>query len=116
MITLLLRSWRARVAVEGRSMAPALEPGDWLLVDPDAYARVPPAAGELVLMADPREPGRLLVKRVAEVHDDGRALLVQGDAADESTDWRAFGPVETSAVEGRPWFRYRPLRRFGRVS
>ena len=43
MIARVIRSWRARVAVEGASMRPALEPGDWLLVDPEAYATV--AAG-----------------------------------------------------------------------
>ena len=51
-------------------MAPTLEPGDWLLVDPDAYARRPPVAGELVLAPDPRVPERLLIKRVVEVDPD----------------------------------------------
>ena len=80
MIRRLIRSWGARVAVEGGSMRPTLEPGDWLLADPDAYATRPPAVGDLVLVPDPREPARVLVKRVAEVHDDGRELFVTGDA------------------------------------
>ncbi len=95
-------------------MAPTLLPGDWLLADPDAYHDSPPGAGDLVLVPDPREPSRLLVKRVAEVVDG--ALLVAGDASGESTDSRAFGPVEASAVEGRPWFRYWPPRRWGFIS
>ena len=41
----LRRSWDARVAIEGHSMEPALEPGDWLLVDPDAYAAAATRAG-----------------------------------------------------------------------
>jgi signal peptidase I len=57
----LLRSWHARVAVEGDSMRPTLEPGDWLLVDPLAYGRSPPAVGDLVLVPDPRMPARLRV-------------------------------------------------------
>ncbi len=97
-------------------MRPSLEPGDWLLVDPEAYASVAPAVGELVLVPDPRVPSRLLVKRVAEVHDGGRALIVKGDAQDASTDSRAFGSVDTSAVEGRPWFRYWPPTGVGRIS
>ena len=115
MIRRLIRSWGARVAVEGESMRPTLEPGDWLLGDPDAYADAPPGVGDLVLVPDPREHSRLLVKRVAEVHDGGRELLVAGDAHDTSTDSRAFGPVSSSTVEGRPWFRYWPMRRIGRV-
>ncbi len=64
----------------------------------------------------PRSPERLLVKRVAEIHDDGRELFVTGDAHDESTDSRTFGSVLTGTLEGRPWFRYWPVRRIGRVS
>jgi len=115
MLRRLTRSWRARVAVEGGSMRPTLEPGDWLLVDPGAYRDTPPAVGDLVLVPDPREPSRLLVKRVAEVHDEGRELYVRGDAAAASTDSRTFGSVRTSGVEGRPWFRYWPPSRLGRI-
>ena len=61
----LIRSWAARIAVEGGSMAPTLDAGDWLLVDPDAYSRRGPRSGELVLVRDPRQADRLLVKRVA---------------------------------------------------
>jgi nickel-type superoxide dismutase maturation protease len=116
MIRRLVRSWRARVAVEGDSMRPTLEPGDWLLADPQAYATTAPRVGDLVLVPDPRRPSRLLVKRVSEVHDGGRELFVRGDAAASSTDSGAFGPVATATVEGRPWLRYWPVRRIGPVS
>ncbi len=114
MIGRLIRSWGARVAVEGRSMSPTLEPGDWLLADPDGFAGARPMVGDLVLVPDPREPSRLLVKRVAEVH--GHDLLVAGESPDRSADSRIFGSVEAADVEGRPWFRYWPPRRIGRVS
>lgn len=113
MIRRLTRSWGARIAVEGRSMTPTLAPGDWLLADPEAYVEAPPAAGDLVLIPDPRQTSRLLVKRVSDVRGDD--LFLAGDAPDESTDSRAFGSVTADAVEGRPWFRYWPLRRAGRV-
>jgi nickel-type superoxide dismutase maturation protease len=116
MLRRLVRSWNARVAVEGGSMRPALEPGDWLLVDPDAFASAPPEVGDLVLVPDPRQPGRLLVKRVDQVHDGGRELFVTGDAREETTDSWAFGSVSASTLEGRPWFRYWPPSRIGRVS
>ena len=85
-------------------MRPTLEAGDWLLADPDAYAETPPAVGDLVLVPDPRSPERLLVKRVAEVYDEGRELWLAGDAQDSTTDSDAFGSVSTSVVRGRPWF------------
>lgn len=111
----VLRSWRARVSIEGPSMEPTLRAGDGLLVDTEAYIGAGPQPGDLVLVPDPRLPERLLVKRVREASSDGRQLLVAGDSPGSSTDWRAFGPVETTTVEGRPWFRYRPLSRMGRV-
>lgn len=96
-------------------MAPTLLPGDWLLVDLDAYREEDPAPGDLVLVPDPRKPSRLLVKRVVAVSQDGGLLQVAGDAPDASTDSRTFGPVEAGAVEGRPWFRYWPPGRAGRI-
>ena len=97
-------------------MLPTLEPGDWLLVDPDAYRDESPAPGDLVLVPDPRQPTRLLIKRVSEASEDGSQLLVAGDAPEESTDSRTFGSIEAAVVVGRPWFRYWPPRRMGRVS
>jgi nickel-type superoxide dismutase maturation protease len=110
----LARSWRARVAVEGRSMAPTLQPGDWLLSDPEAYRMRAPRIGELVLVPDPREAERLLVKRVVDRDTLGR-LIVEGDDPSVSTDSRTFGALDPATVEGRPWFRYWPLRRMGRL-
>jgi nickel-type superoxide dismutase maturation protease len=110
----LARSWSARVAVEGGSMQPTLQPGDWLLVDPQAYRSRAPRRGDLVLAADPREPARLLVKRVSVVEPDGQ-IRVSGDAPAASTDSRVFGSLDPAAIEGRPWFRYWPPSRAGRV-
>jgi nickel-type superoxide dismutase maturation protease len=96
-------------------MEPALEPGDWLLVDPDAYAEQLPRAGELVLAPDPRDPERLLIKRVGSVDQDGR-LELRGDAPDSSTDSRTFGAIDSATVRGRPWFRYWPVTRVSRLA
>ena len=101
-----------RLAVAGQSMEPTFRDGDWLLV---RRLRRPPRAGELVVAADPREPERLLVKRVRSVAPDG--VTIQGDHADpaESTDSRQFGPIPRSAIVGRPVLRYAPLDRIGLV-
>jgi len=109
---LLSRSWTSRVAIAGRSMEPALEDGDWVLVDPEAYAARSPRPGELILVPDPRAPERVLIKRVATTSRDGQ-LTILGDAPDASTDSRDFGPIAAEAVQGRPWLRYWPLRRLG---
>ncbi|MBA2557730.1 MAG: hypothetical protein H0V12_10385 [Chloroflexi bacterium] len=118
-------NWRCRVAVTGTSMRPTLLPGDWLLVNPDAFCRRRlrrshrcrrrvPAPGELVVIPDPRAPARWLVKRVSAVAEDGR-LHLAGDDPDRSTDSRKFGTVAPTAVIGRPWLRYWPPSRAGRV-
>jgi nickel-type superoxide dismutase maturation protease len=110
----LWRSWQARVAIAGRSMEPALEDGDWVLVDPDAFRTRPPLLDDLVLAPDPRVPERLIIKRVGGVSPDG-LLTVLGDAPDASTDSRVFGAVHPATIRGRPWFRYWPPRRTGRL-
>src|SRR5215203_1921658 len=72
----LARSWAARVAVKGHSMEPTLADGDWLLVDPVAYSARFPRPGELVVVTDPRDDRRLLVKRVTSATEDGVIALV----------------------------------------
>ena len=108
----VIRSWPHRVAVEGGSMSPTLRPGDWLLVDPSAYRETGPAVADIVVAPDPREPARLLVKRVGGIAADG-SLELRGDSPDASTNSRAFGPLPASAVTGRAWARYWPLSRIG---
>jgi type IV secretory pathway protease TraF len=112
------------VAVAEESMAPALAPGDWLLVDPTC-ARWPRRGCVVVV----REPGSgiLAIKRVAARPGDrvrvggrlirlgpGEAWLL-GDAADRSIDSRRYGPVPLTALVGRAWFRYWPARRAGLI-
>ncbi len=99
------------VAVRGRSMAPALLPGDRLLV---ARRRHPPRIGEVVIVADPRSGHRELIKRVTAVGPGGVTLL--GDNRSHSTDARSFGPLPTHAVSWRVVLRYWPPSRVGAVS
>jgi nickel-type superoxide dismutase maturation protease len=111
--TILLRSFR-RVEVVGSSMAPTLLPGDRLVVaarpwPPPAW----PRTGQVVALADPREPRRTLVKRVLAVHVARGTLEVVGDAPDASTDSRTFGPVPRSSIVGRAVYRYGPPARRG---
>ena len=87
-------------------MLPTLAPGEWVIVRRD----VAPRAGALVLV---RRPGRLVVKRVVRLAEDG--VWVEGDNAEASTDSRTFGPVNAADVLGEVRWRYYPLRAFGRV-
>jgi signal peptidase I len=114
-----------RVEVVGESMIPALEPGDWLLVDPTP-ARWP-LRGTVVVV---REPGSdfIVVKRIAGrpgdriVRPDGTATLLGAaeawlvsDDRDGAIDSRRYGPVDAERLLGRVSWRYGPPRRFGPV-
>lgn len=89
-------------------MEPALRAGDWIVI---SRLGRPPRVGEIVLVRDPREPARLILKRVASVADG--AFTVLGDRPEESTDSREFGPVQLADVLGRAVFRYGPITRMG---
>lgn len=93
-----------RYRVEGESMAPALSPGERVVVHRRAYRRADPAPGDLVVVRDPRDQERLLLKRIDR--RDGDAWLVLGDNSGSSTDSRAFGPVGRELIIGKVWFRY----------
>ncbi|HEV3366496.1 MAG TPA: nickel-type superoxide dismutase maturation protease [Acidimicrobiales bacterium] len=109
----LCRSLR-RVEVAGSSMSPALLAGDKVLVLalPRPLSRWP-RPGEVIAVRDPRDPSRVLIKRVASVDRRSGTLEVAGDAQDASTDSRQFGPVPRSSVVGRAVYRYAPAGRSG---
>jgi len=94
-----------RVAVAGRSMLPALAPGDFLLVW--RWRRPRPRPGTVVVVDLPDRP--LGVKRLVRWTVDG-AAWVEGDNLAESTDSRVFGAVPAGAVRGRVLCRYWPVR------
>ena len=104
------RRWLDAVEVRGGSMAPTLLPGDRLLVARLARA---PRVGEVVVAADPRDPRRELIKRVASLHD--RHVALRGDAPFGSTDSRSFGEVSVAAVRWIVLGRYWPLSRVGGI-
>jgi nickel-type superoxide dismutase maturation protease len=106
-----------RVQVVGRSMLPAIAPGDRLVV----VRRLRIRPGAVVALAEPRRPGGAagdripltLVKRVSAV--EGDAVWVHGDNAAESTDSRHWGPVPRRAIHGVAIYRYAPASRAGRL-
>ena len=112
------RIWRVLVAAG--AMRPALEPGDWLLVDPTT--RHWPRRGTIVVVRQPAS-GMLVVKRVAARPGDtlrtqaGRLRLgpteawLLGDAPELSVDSREYGAVTLDHLGGRAWLRYGPVGR-----
>ena len=114
-------------------MAPTIEPGDWLLVDPTTSRW--PRRGSIVVVREP-DTDLLAIKRVAArpgdrveldaghlvLADDEAWLLSDATDADllaagagRPVDSRRYGPVPVGALVGRAWFRYAPLRRVGRL-
>ena len=94
-------------------MLPTLQDGDWVIIDRNAYS-AEPRAGDVILAHDPRDPARLVFKRVNHVDLHKRAWLL-GDNVEESTDSRIFGGVGADAVAGKVVWRYWPLAHFGPV-
>jgi nickel-type superoxide dismutase maturation protease len=87
-------------------MVPLLEPGDEVLVDPQAYRKDSPHPGDIVVARHPYRTDVRLIKRVAEVLADGRCVL-QGDNPDESSDSRVFGAIPPGRIVGRVTSRLR---------
>lgn len=103
-----------RLQVAGESMAPTLLPGDRVLVWRGLGPLRPPIRiGDLVALVDPRDPDRLMVKRVAGLA--GTEVSVRGDNEAASTDSRQFGSVTAAAIRGRVIYRYLPEERRGRL-
>ena len=95
-------------------MVPTLLPGDRVIVLRGLGPLRPTIrVGDLVAVMDPRDNGRIMVKRVAE--PAGSGVTVQGDNEAASTDSRHFGPVDPGAICGRVIYRYHPEGRRGRL-
>ncbi|MBW4077310.1 MAG: S26 family signal peptidase [Acidobacteria bacterium] len=82
-----------RLSVEGSSMVPTYLPGERLT----ALRRWRPVrVGDVVVVRDPREPSRWLLKRC--VAREGSSLDLRGDNRAASTDSRDFGLVASREV------------------
>ena len=86
---------RLRVRVDGISMEPSLRPGTTVLIQTNASVQV----NDIVLSRHPYNPEVQVLKRVAEIHDEGVFLL--GDNPAESTDSRSFGVIPWEHIIGR---------------
>ena len=88
-------------------MAPSMVPGDFVLVNRWSYKLGKPAQGDVVVLRDPENPARHLVKRIASMATSGGYFVV-GDNLEASRDSRAFGPVAKDLIVGRVWRHVKP--------
>ena len=95
----------ARYQVEGASMLPEVGPGERVVVNKAAYWLGKPSTGDLVVVRDPRDRQRLLIKRLDGPAGDDR-WNVLGANASASTDSRIFGPVDRELLVGKVLLRY----------
>ncbi len=115
-------------------MLPAIEPGDWLVVNPLGSRW--PRRGAVVVFREPMSDALALKRLAAGPGErvrfaDGYLTLAADEAwltadADEATtaaagfgppiDSTRFGPVSADRLVGRVLMRYGPLRRFGRIA
>jgi signal peptidase I len=81
------------VTVEGTSMAPTYLPGERITA---LRKWRPVRKGDVVLLRDPRDVNRWLLKRCVE--RVGRQLDLRGDNVEASADSREFGLVDVRDV------------------
>jgi signal peptidase I len=109
--------WRpSRVEINGPSMSPTLEPGDWALTVPARRPRV----GDIVVVEHPHRSGFEMVKRIVagpgDLAPNGEGLgadqwWVEGENASESTDSRQFGPLRRRHIVAQLRLVYWPVGR-----
>lgn len=111
--------------IYGHSMAPALNPGQLVLVSKGAYESQAPQRGEIVAARPSSLGGKAVVKRVVglpheRVQLNGREWQLEeeqffllGDQPEYSLDSRVFGPVTRPELIGPVRVRLWPWKKLG---
>lgn len=88
-----------RMEVEGNSMAPALYPGDCVLIQKSFNFQT----GDIVVFNHPLK-NKKIIKRITKMKEN--QVFVQGDNTAESTDSRSFGWIGQEKILGKVWKKY----------
>lgn len=104
LLALVIRSFLVQqYVVDGQSMFPTLHHGDRLLVNKLIYRLTDPKPGEIVVLEDPANPRRQLIKRVIAVGGEtievrNQVVFINGKALKEEFT----NPVTPRASDQRP--------------
>ena len=85
--------------VKERSMEPFCREGDFAVVNRMSYLFSRPKIGQIVVLKDPRDCSRLVLKRIGAIQNS--FLWVEGDNKERSTDSRDFGWVSVKSLLGQ---------------
>ncbi len=96
-MALIFLGSRHKYICEGKSMNPTLKDGEIVLVDKAAETI---EVGDIVVAKHPIEQNSELIKRVAQINEQGNYFLV-GDNLQESNDSRHFGAVTRKYIKGK---------------
>jgi signal peptidase I len=115
-LTLLaVAAWGIRpLRVDSNGMAPSITPGDWVL-----WLPLDPRQGDVVLVNDPSDPGRRVLRRAIAVPGQSLTLSKPGVAVDgQPWRWREMGrgPEWVAYSEQDSWLVQTADRRFDEAS
>jgi nickel-type superoxide dismutase maturation protease len=96
---------RRAFRVVGESMTPTLPPDAVIFFDPAAYDEEAPQVGDVVVARHPFQSDVQMVKRVGEIREDGRYVLLSDNPA--GSDSRGFGSMPRGHILGRVTSRLR---------
>ncbi len=122
LIVMPIRLWIAQpFIVQGSSMVPTFQNGDYLIIDEITYRFREPERGEVIVFRYPKNPSQFFIKRIVGLSGEtvGGIILAQdeyyvlGDNNSASSDSRYWGPVKSKLIIGRAILRLWPPSSLG---